>query len=62
MIYINNKEKIKNIKLEKNNFYVVADFDKTLTDGNSYSTWKVLADSNEIGEEYTKKRTDLYNY
>ena len=31
MIYINNQKKIENIKLDKNNFYVVADFDKTLT-------------------------------
>ena len=38
MIYINNEEKIKNISFEKDNFYVVADFDKTLTEGTSNST------------------------
>ena len=32
MIYINNEEKVKKIKFEKDNFYVVADFDKTLTE------------------------------
>ena len=62
MVYINNNQKIDKINLEKNNFYVVADFDKTLTEGNSNSTWAVLANANELGEEYTKKRTDLYNY
>lgn len=62
MIYVNNKEKIDNIKLEKDNFYVVADFDKTITDRNSNSTWNALVDSNDIAEEYTKKRMDLYNY
>lgn len=62
MIYINDKQKIENIKLEKDNFYVVADFDKTLTEGNSNSTWAVLSNANELGEEYAKKRKDLYNY
>ncbi len=60
MIYINNKEKIKNIKFHQDNFYVVADFDKTLTEGNSNSTWAVMANSNQLGDEYTKKRTKLY--
>lgn len=62
MIYINDKEKVESIQIKKDNFYVVADFDKTLTEGNSNSTWAVMANANEIGEEYTKKRTDLYNH
>lgn len=62
MLFINNKEKLEKITLEKDNFYVVADFDKTITKGNSNSTWAVMANANEIGEEYTKKRTDLYNH
>ena len=60
MIYINNEEKVKKIKFEKDNFYVVADFDKTLTEGNSNSTWAVMANSNQLGEEYSKKRNALY--
>ncbi len=60
MIYINNKEKIE--KFNKDNFYVVADFDKTLTSGNSNSTWGVMANAGELGEEYTRKRTELYNH
>lgn len=62
MIYINNKEKIQNLKLDKNNFYVVADFDQTLTEGSSHSTWEVTASSEQLGNEYIKRRDDLYNY
>lgn len=60
MIYINNKEKIE--KFNKDNFYVVADFDKTLTEGSSNSTWGVMANAGELGEEYTRKRTELYKH
>lgn len=62
MIYINNNEKVQNLKLDKNNFYVVADFDQTLTKGSSPSTWEVTANEEQLGEEYIKKRDDLYNY
>lgn len=60
MIYINNKEKIE--KFNKDNFYVVADFDQTLTEGNSYSTWAVMANAGALGEEYTRRRTELYKH
>lgn len=62
MIYINNKEKIEKLNLSKENFYVVADFDKTLTKGNSNSTWAVMANAGEIDSKYIEKRTELYNY
>ena len=61
MIYINNQEKINKVKLDSNNFYVVADFDKTLTEGTSNSTWGVLANANQVGAEYKERRTALYN-
>lgn len=62
MIYINKKDKIKSIDFsDSNSYYVVADFDKTLTEGNSNSTWAVMANANGINEEYTKKRNELYN-
>lgn len=61
MIYINNQDKINRIKLDSNNFYVVADFDKTLTEGTSNSTWGVLANANQVGTEYKEKRIALYN-
>ncbi len=60
MIYINNKEKIETFN--KDSFYVVADFDKTLTAGNSNSTWGVMANAGELGEEYSRRRTELYNH
>ena len=62
MIYINNEEKLKRINLKKDNFYVVADFDQTITEGSSNSTWGVMANAGELGEEYTRKRTELYKH
>ena len=61
MIYINNQEKINSLKLNKNNFYVVADFDRTLTEGASDSTWGIFANANQVGEEYKQRRTALFN-
>lgn len=62
MIYINQKNKIKDIDFsDSNNYYIVADFDKTLTEGNSNSTWAVMANANGVNEEYTRKRNELYN-
>ena len=57
MIYINNQEKISRINLAENDFYVVADFDRTLTEGSSDSTWGVFANANQVGEEYRQRRT-----
>ena len=61
MIYINSKDKIKNINLEDNNYYVVIDFDKTLTSGESVTSWGLTAKSNGIGPDYTEKRMALFN-
>ena len=61
MIYINNQDKIDKIKLNSNDFYVVADFDRTLTEGASDSTWGIFANANQVGKEYKEKRTALYN-
>ena len=62
MIYINNKEKLDRIKLNKDNFYVVTDFDKTITEGVSVSTWGVMASAENMDDTYSKRRTELYNY
>lgn len=62
MIYINNKQKLDRIKLNRNNFYIVADFDKTITDGFSVSTWGVMAHAESVAPDYTQKRTALYNH
>lgn len=62
MIYINNKAKLDKIKLTKDNFYVVADFDKTITEGFSVSTWGVMAHARNVAPDYTQRRTALYNH
>lgn len=51
MIYINS-EKVTNFKLDKENFYVLSDFDRTLTKGGSISTWRVLHETNLLGEAF----------
>jgi 5'-nucleotidase len=59
MIYITNAEKLKKIKLNSNNFYVVSDFDQTITRGDSVGTWgininneKFKTDEKALYEEY----------
>ena len=61
MIYINNQEKIEDFEFDKKDFYVVADFDRTLTEGASDSTWGIFANANQVGKEYKQRRTALYN-
>ena len=62
MIYINNKEKLNKLKLNKENFYVVTDFDRTITESTSNSTWGVMSYLKGVNKEYARKRTELYNY
>ncbi len=44
------------------NIYVVADFDKTITSGNSATSWSILASSNLVPSSYIKERDELYKY
>lgn len=60
MIYINNKEKLKNINLKDDNYYIVIDFDKTLTSDESVTSWGLTAKSNGIGKDYAEKRVKLF--
>lgn len=53
MKYINQK-KIDKIKLSKDNFYILIDFDRTLTKGNSISCWRVLYYSDLLGNDITR--------
>lgn len=53
-----NKEKIEKIKLNKNNMYIVIDFDRTITSNESADSWD--ATGLELGEEFNKKLGDLY--
>lgn len=51
MIYINS-EKINKFKLDKENLYVLSDFDRTLTRGGSISAWRILYETNLLGENF----------
>lgn len=50
-----NDNKLNRIKLNKNNFYVLVDFDRTLTKGNSVSGWRILYYSNLVGDDFRHK-------
>lgn len=45
-----------------NNVYVVADFDRTITNGNSKTSWSILANSNLVPKSYISERQELYDY
>lgn len=60
MIHINNLANINKIK--ENNFYVVTDFDQTITTHNSNTTFSLFAKSGLYPNQYLIDRTKLYNY
>ncbi len=58
MKIINNK----NLPLsDLSDLYVVADFDRTITKGNSKTSWSILANSNLVPKEYVADRQALYD-
>ena len=61
MEYINHKEKLKDIKLDKNNFYVMIDFDRTITEAQSISAWRVLYYSELLGEKFKQKYAEIHD-
>lgn len=44
-----------------NRCYVVADFDRTITNGNSKTSWSILASSDLVPRECADERKDLYD-
>lgn len=56
MIFINN-EKLNKIKLNKSNFYVVIDFDRTITETNSCQSWNVC--NSVLDDNFKKKSKEL---
>ena len=44
------------------NLYVVADFDRTITNGSSKTSWSILSESSFVPKEYKNERQELYNY
>lgn len=60
MQYINSN-KLKEIKLNKDNFYVLMDFDRTITEGGSISCWRLLFNSNHLGSDFKKKIDEIHD-
>ncbi len=56
IIKVNENKKIK----KDDKVYVVADFDGTLTKGNSKTSWSILANTNLLPKEYVEERQELY--
>lgn len=59
MIYINNKEKMDRLK-KIDNYYIITDFDRTLTTRKSEPTMGIVPQY--LGGECLKKRTEIFNY
>ncbi len=60
MLYIKDKI-IDSVNNWNNNYYIVTDFDRTITAGDSESSWGVLSKSGNVSEDYIKERQNLYN-
>lgn len=58
MKYINTS-KLEEIKLGEDNYYVVLDFDKTITSKNSIDSWTAIVDFDIFGEECKKEWEQL---
>ena len=61
MKYINHKDKLNDIKLNRNNFYVVIDFDRTITEAKSFSAWRVLYYSELLGKDFKQKYAEIHD-
>ena len=48
--------------LDNDNFYVIADFDKTITTYDSISTWEVFSNPKLMDSGYIKEVDDYYDY
>lgn len=60
MKYINSK-KVDSIKLTKENFYILIDFDRTLTRANSISGWRVLYYSELLGNDFKQRYDEIHD-
>ena len=47
---------------EDDSIYVLTDFDRTITLGNSDSSWSILSKSNMVPAEYIEERQKLFDY
>lgn len=54
-----NTNKLQNVKLNPNNYYVVLDFDGTITNAESVDSWRAIIDFEIYGEECKKEIEQL---
>ena len=47
---------------DDNSIFVLTDFDRTLTSGNSWGSWEIIVNSTNVSEDYKKEVYDLFNY
>lgn len=45
-----------------NSIFVLTDFDRTLTSGNSWGSWEIIVNNANVSNEYKKEVYDLFNY
>lgn len=45
-----------------NSIHILTDFDRTITVGNSDSSWSILSKSNLVPKEYVAERQELFSY
>lgn len=58
MKYINKR----NINFDRNNFYVVIDFDKTITSRDSMDSWGVVANKDVVGQAFSDEINKLADF
>ena len=44
------------------NYFVVSDFDRTITSGDSLNSWCVLDENDNVCDEYKKEMEELQDY
>lgn len=57
---LNDKVKNQLPIIDFDNYYVVADFDRTITNGSSKTSWSILAGSDLVPQNYIEERDKLY--
>ena len=53
-------ERIKN--WDDETIYVLADFDRTITVGDSEGSWSILSKSDKVPDGYKKEAKEIYDY
>lgn len=56
-----NKDKLKSLQLNTKNFYVLADFDNTITAKECKSSMGIITNSEVFGDYFTKEHSEICN-